>query len=94
MVQYRGFRNTDPPQLVEVWNESFSSRGIARLRHPSIIERHVTSKPYFDPTGLIVAHEDGKLVGFVHAGFGPNQRGTILSKHEGVVCLMAVRPTH
>jgi ribosomal protein S18 acetylase RimI-like enzyme len=94
VVQYRSFRNTDPPHLVEVWNESFSSRGIARLRHPSIIERHIASKPYFDAAGLIVAHEDEKRLGFVHAGFGPNQRGSALSKHEGVICLMAVRPTH
>lgn len=94
MVHYRGFRNTDPPQLVEIWNESFTSRGIARLRHPSIIERFVTSKPYFDAEGLIVAEEDGKRIGFVHAGFGPNPRETNISKHQGDICLIAVRQTH
>lgn len=93
MVDYRSFRNTDPPHLVEVWNESFTSRGVARLRHSSVLERHVFAKPYFDPQGLIVAEEDGKRLGFAHAAFGPNPRETLLCKQQGVICLVAVRPS-
>jgi ribosomal protein S18 acetylase RimI-like enzyme len=92
-VQYRSFRNTDPPHLVDIWNESFSSRGIARLRHSSVLERHAFAKPYFDSQGLILAEEDGQRLGFVHAAFGPNQRETQLSKHQGVICVLAVRPS-
>lgn len=91
MIQYRGFRNTDPPSLVEIWNDCFTSRGAARLRHAILLERHVFAKPYFDPEGLIVAVEDGIPIGFVHAGFGPNQRETLLSRSTGVVCLLGVR---
>ena len=94
MVQYRSFRNTDPPHLVDVWNESFTSRGIARLRHSTVLERHVFAKPYFDASGLIIAEENGHRLGFVHAGFGPNQRETMLGKLEGVICVVAVRPSH
>ncbi len=92
MVQYRSFRNTDPPGLVEIWNESFAGRGVARLRHPSVLERHVMAKSYFDPAGLIVAEENGEPAGFVHAAFGPNQRETLLSKSVGIICMLGVRP--
>jgi len=91
VVQYRCFRNTDPPSLVEIWNESFVGRGAARLRHASLLERHVFAKPYFDPAGLIIAEEAGQSIGFVHAGFGPNQRETLVSKATGIILLMAVR---
>src|SRR5262249_51183336 len=75
-------------------NESFSSRAIARLRHSSVLERHVFSRPFFDPSGLIIADENGKPVGFAHAGFGPNQRETMLARGQGTTCLIVVRPSH
>jgi ribosomal protein S18 acetylase RimI-like enzyme len=91
VVQYRRFRNTDPPRLVEVWNEAFTGRGAVRLRTSSPLERHVFSKPYFDPEGLIVAEEEGVCAGFAHAGFGPNEGGSALSTAAGVTCLVGVR---
>ncbi len=94
MIEYRGFRNTDPPALVEIWNDAFQGRGAARLRHPSLLERHVFAKPYFDPAGLILAVEDGRAVGFVHAGFGPNQRETMLARSAGSTCVLGVRHSH
>ncbi|MBY0526784.1 MAG: GNAT family N-acetyltransferase [Gemmataceae bacterium] len=94
MVDYRCFKNTDPPGLAEIWNESFVGRGAARLRHASVLERHVFAKPYFDSSSLIVAEEEGRLVGFVHAGFGPNQRETMLARGTGIICVLAVRPSH
>src|SRR5262249_50735819 len=85
VVQYRCFRNTDPPHLVEIWNESFTGRGAARLRHSSALERHVFCKPYFDPRALHIAEDGGRPVGFAHAAFGPNQRETALSRGAGVI---------
>jgi ribosomal protein S18 acetylase RimI-like enzyme len=93
VVQYRSFRNTDPPGIVEIWNESFTARGGAKLRHASVLERHVMAKPYFDPDGLIVAEDNNTVVGFAHAGFGPNQRETVLAKSNGVLYTLAVRKT-
>src|SRR5438270_13867147 len=71
---FRSFRNTDPPGLVEVWNDALTGRGTVRLRNSSPLERCTLSKLYFDPEGLIVAIEEGvnRCVGFVHAGFGGN----------------------
>jgi ribosomal protein S18 acetylase RimI-like enzyme len=92
VVEYRTFRNTDPPLLVQIWNESLTGRGAARLRHSTVLERHVLSKPYFEAAGLLIAEENGVALGFSHVGFGPNQRETQLARSIGVVCLVAVRP--
>ena len=55
MIEYRCFRNTDPPRLVEVWNQAFTGRGTVGLRTATPLERFVFAKTYFDPAGLIVA---------------------------------------
>lgn len=91
MVQYRNFRNDDPPGLAEIWNDAFAGRGNVRLRSSSPLERHVFAKPYFDPAGLIVAEENGLRVGFVHAGFGPNETESASCHDQGVICLIGVR---
>ncbi len=56
-----------------------------------LLEMFVLSKPYFDRHGLIVAVDDNGVVGFVHAGFGPDPTRTQLSNELGVVCVLAVR---
>jgi ribosomal protein S18 acetylase RimI-like enzyme len=94
VVDYRNFRNNDPPGLAEIWNESFTGRGEVRLRHSSPLETYVFAKPYFEPAGLIVAEEAGVRVGFAHAGFGPNDTQAALSRTEGVVCAIGVRPSY
>ena len=55
VLQFRKFRNQDAPGITEVWNEAFTGRGAPRLRHSSILENYVYSKPYFDPRGLLVS---------------------------------------
>jgi len=55
----------------------------------------VFSKPYFDPEGLIVAvddADDGKILGYILAGFGPNDSLTKLDNTNGVICSVAIRP--
>src|SRR5438046_8661581 len=94
VVDYRHFRNDDPPGLAEVWNEAFDGRGEVRLRHSSPLEHYLFAKSYFDAAGLIVAVEDGRQVGFAHAGFGPNETQTALAKGRGVICVIGVRPSH
>jgi GNAT superfamily N-acetyltransferase len=86
VLQYRTFRNTDPPRLVEVWNEAFPGRSAVSLRTATPFERFVLAKPYFDPAGLIVAEEDGHCLGFVHAGL-------LEAEARGVISLIAVRPS-
>jgi ribosomal protein S18 acetylase RimI-like enzyme len=94
VVQYRNFRNDDPPGLVEIWNETFLSRGCVQLRHGAALERFVFSKPFFDPAGLIVAVEGPALVGFAHAGFGCNNAESAMSTSAGVTCAVGVRPAY
>jgi ribosomal protein S18 acetylase RimI-like enzyme len=91
VIQYRQFRNTDPPGLVEIWNDALIGRGAVRLRNSSTLESCTLSKLFFDPAGLIVAEEAGRPVGFVHAGFGSNAEGTALDCRRGTTCMLAVR---
>lgn len=96
MPSFRRFRNTDPPALADVWNESHPARGAYPLRTPALLERWVLSKPYFDPDGLIVAYDEtdnNKVLGYILAGFGPNADLSALDPTNGVICSLAVRPT-
>jgi ribosomal protein S18 acetylase RimI-like enzyme len=94
VLHYRRFRNTDPPALVEVWNQAFTGRGALRLRSATPLERFTFAKLHFDPAGLIVAEDDGVVVGFVHAGFGASEDQSALSPAAGVTCALGVRPEY
>ena len=94
MIEYRTFLNTDPPALAEIWNDAFSGRGSVKFSGASPLETFVFAKPYFDPAGLIVAHEEGRQVGFAHVGFGPNAEQSALCTKSGVICLLGVRATY
>jgi ribosomal protein S18 acetylase RimI-like enzyme len=90
VIHYRTFRNADPPGLVALWNEAFTGRGAVRMQGCTWSEYFLFSKPYFDPEGLIVACADKQIVGFVWAGFGPNDTESALDASLGVLCLLAV----
>jgi ribosomal protein S18 acetylase RimI-like enzyme len=94
VIHYRSFCNTDPPGLVNVWNESFTGRGAVVLRSATLLEYFLFAKPYFDPAGLIVAADGAKLVGFAIAGFGPNDDGSQPDTTSGVLCALGVIPSH
>lgn len=102
MVQFRSFRNTDPPCLVEVWNQAFPGRGAVQLRNSTPLERFVLAKPYFDPAGLILAEEDGRCLGFAHSAVvdpdhgradfrSPGANGSL---KQGVICMLGLLPSH
>jgi ribosomal protein S18 acetylase RimI-like enzyme len=94
VIEYRAFRNDDPPHLVRIWNEAFPGRAAYLLRSSAPLEAWVFSKPYFDQRGLIIASDDGFPVGFTHAGFGPNADESALDPSRGVTCILAVVPSH
>jgi ribosomal protein S18 acetylase RimI-like enzyme len=94
VTQFRRFRNTDPPALVNVWHDALTGRGAVRLRNSSPLESCTFSKLFFDPDGLIVAEDDSKIVGFVHAGFGSNAEGSGIDYRGGVICALAVLASH
>lgn len=91
---YRTFRNPDAPGMVQVWNEAFPGRGEVRLRHSSVLENGVFSKPYFDPKSLFIAELEGQVIGFCHTGFGPNAAQNALDRHLGIINAIAVKPFH
>jgi ribosomal protein S18 acetylase RimI-like enzyme len=94
VVQYRTFRNTDPPRLAALWNATFTGRGAVRLDSAGLLEQQVFAKPYFDPEGLILAEDGDAAVGFVHAGFGPAASQCEVNRADGVVSVLGVAPTH
>lgn len=57
---------------------------------PGLFDSHVLCKPYFDRHGLIVAEDDGQIIGFAHAGFGPNEQGSDVDRSIGVICQLQV----
>jgi ribosomal protein S18 acetylase RimI-like enzyme len=57
----------------------------------SVLERHVFSKPYFDRHGLVLAVDGDEVLGFAHAGFGPNSAFSGLSTDMGAICLVLVQ---
>jgi ribosomal protein S18 acetylase RimI-like enzyme len=88
----RPFRNADPPQLVQLWASQPPQRGLAQPINVGILEQYIFSKHYFDPRGMVVAEQEGRIVGMVHAGFGPNEAGSDLSTELGTTYMLMVRP--
>ncbi|WP_435017617.1 GNAT family N-acetyltransferase [Tundrisphaera sp. TA3] len=72
MNRFRTFRNGDPPALAELWNRSLPGRGVVRPLTPHEFDTLIIGRLDFRREGLIVAEgQGGRIVGFVHAGFGP-----------------------
>ena len=96
MVSYRTFRNSDPPHLVRLWHACQLGRGAADGFRCDSLEGTTLSKTYFDPQGLITAWDDdeGKLVGFAHAGFGSAKDEKSLDRSIGVICVVMVHPEY
>lgn len=73
MIRYRSYRNSDSPALVKLWNQVVPEGHAARPLRVHELDDHAFGSIYFDRDGLIVAERDHRIVGYVHAGFGPDQ---------------------
>ncbi|WP_165227294.1 GNAT family N-acetyltransferase [Aquisphaera insulae] len=97
MIRYRTFRNGDPPALVRLWNATVPERGAVRPLKVHELDDRAFNPPVFERSGLIVAEEDDRVVGFVHAGFGPglpidSARPLGLDREMGMIAMLAVEP--
>ncbi len=94
MLRFRPFRNTDPPHLAEIWRSQPPQRGVLQSISPPLLEYAVFSKAHFDRQGLIVATQDDLPIGFVHAGFGPDETGNALDTSLGTTHMLMLRAGH
>jgi ribosomal protein S18 acetylase RimI-like enzyme len=97
VTRFRSFCNFDPPGLVKLWNQALPDTGVARPLRVHELDSHVLGKITFDASGLIVAERDGRILGFVHAGFGPDfpiekTRPLELSHELGTIAMLLIEP--
>ncbi len=92
MLRYRGFRNTDPPIVAEIWRSRAEDLALVQPVSADLLEQFVFGRLHFDYAGLILALDDDRPVGFAHASFGPDASEQRLSTETGVTCLIVVRP--
>ncbi len=96
MIRFRPFLNTDPPLIVEVWRRQHSFRQQLSALTRDVLDRHVFSKTYFDREGFILAIDEQESditpLGFVHAGFPPNEQLNDLDTTSGIVSQLKVVP--
>lgn len=92
MIEFRCFRNDDPPRLADVWRSADLGPAAMQPMTSALLEAAVFSKPYFDRAGLIVALDDGRAVGFTHAAFGPGPDQTGIDTATGTTLLVVAEP--
>ena len=92
MIEFRCFRNDDPPRLADTWRSADLGPSAMQPVTSALLEACVFSKPYFDREGLFVAIDDGRAVGFAHAAFGPNRDHTAIDVATGTTLLAVVVP--
>ncbi len=92
MIEYRCFRNGDPPRLADVWRSTDLGPCGFQPMTSAWLESSVFSKPYFDREGLIVAFDGDRTVGFAHAAFGPTADHSGIDTSIGTTMLVVVPP--
>ncbi|MEN6457760.1 MAG: GNAT family N-acetyltransferase [Thermoguttaceae bacterium] len=92
MLTYRTFRNTDPPAVAALWRSRQGQPGFNQPVSVDLLEQLVFAKLYFDYAGLVLAFDDGRPVGFAHAGFGPSAEKNWVASDVGVTCVVVTRP--
>lgn len=93
MIEYRPFRNSDPPQLVRLWHESGLGRGAARGFSYEALDRLLIGQHYFDPKGFLVACDADQVVGFAHASFRGSDSGQWIERDAGAISAVVVHPS-
>ncbi len=93
-IEFRSFRNPDPPRILRLWRECGLNRGAIRGVGCEVLESLAFSLPYFDPRGVIIAEINGECVGYGHAGFCPTEDKSALDWTHGTICAVLVSAAH
>ncbi len=94
MIEFRSFRNFDPPGIWKLWCEGQMGRGAALPRSIDAFEELNYGQPYFDPQGLLVALDGSSVVGLIHSGFAATEDRSVLDRTTGVICAVLVAPEY
>ena len=97
VTRFRPFRNSDPPALVRLWNQGIPPSATARPLRVHELDAQAFGGVPFEAAGLIVGERDGRIIGFVHAGFGPELAMATAPPfqvgHElGTIAMLVVEP--
>ena len=92
MIEYRCFRNEDPPRLADIWRTADLGPAAFQPMTAAWLEACVFSRPYFDREGRIVALDGDRPVGFAHAAFGPNASKSGIETSTGTTMVVVVVP--
>lgn len=93
MLTIRPFTNVDPVVVLEIWNENV---GVYPSQFFSlsadILDSQLFGSVLFDPNGFLIAEQNGKPVGFIHASFPSNLRGNGIDPRCGIIHPPLLRP--
>ncbi|MDA0590553.1 MAG: GNAT family N-acetyltransferase [Planctomycetota bacterium] len=93
VIEYRSFRNYDPPHLLRLWQQAGLGWGAAvTVSNDESFDYVNYAQQHFDRAGLIVAVDGALPIGFVHAGFGCTEDGSRICKQTGVIYAVIVHP--
>jgi ribosomal protein S18 acetylase RimI-like enzyme len=97
VTRFRPFHNSDPPALVRLWNQAIPQAATARPLRVHELDTHAFGVVPFEAPGLIVGERDGRIVGFVHAGFGPELSLAAIPPFQlghglGTIAMLVVEP--
>ncbi len=97
VTHFRSYRNTDSPALARLWNQAVPRSATARCLRVHELDTHAWGGVLFEAAGLIVAERDRRIMGFAHAGFGPelpvaSTRPFEVSHELGTISMLIVEP--
>ncbi len=88
----RAYQNTDTQALCRVFNSHHEAVGLPSAIVPLSLELCILSKPYFESQHLLVAEQDGRIIGFTQVGFEPDAALESLNSEAAVMSALCVEP--